>query len=92
VSIDIKKIKLEQDLINSKLDRIISILQQLPMTHNTDLGDWLTEAQARELLHYGATKLWELRKQRKVKFSKIGNRNMYSRESIIKLIEKNKCA
>jgi hypothetical protein len=90
VSFDIKKIQHEQQVINSKLDRIISILQQLPTTHHTNLGDWMTQEQAQELLHYGTTKLWELRRQRKVKFSKIGNRTMYSRESIIKLIEKNK--
>lgn len=89
---ELKEIKLEQKVLNSKLDRVISILQQLPTTHNTNLGDWLSEEQARELLHYGTTKMWELRKQKKIKFSKVGNRTMYSRESIIKLIEKNKCA
>lgn len=84
-----EKIFSEIEKLNRKIDRLASIVSQLPVTHNTTLGDWLSEEQAQELLNLGTTSLWSLRKQRKVVTSKIGNRTYYSRESILELIEKN---
>jgi hypothetical protein len=78
-------------ILNQKIDRLNSVVSQLPTTHNTNLGDWLDEFQTRELLHRGATSLWGLRKTKKLKFKKMGNRNYYSRQSIIDFLEgKNK--
>ena len=77
--------------LETKLNTVISILRQIPTTHNTDLGEWLTEEQAQELIQRGATSLWALRKKRGgLKFSKIGNRTYYCRKSILAFIEKNK--
>ena len=76
--------------LHQKMDRIISIIQQLPTTHNTNLGDWLTEEQAQELLQRKTTSLWDLRKQKKIIASKIGNRTFYDKSSIIEYLEKNK--
>lgn len=77
--------------LNQKIDRLNSIVSQLPTTHHTNLGDWLDELQTRELLHRGATSLWGLRKTHKLKFKKMGNRIFYSRQSIIDFLEgKNK--
>lgn len=76
--------------LNQKIDRLNSIVMQLPITHNTDLDGWLTEEQTRELLQRGATSLWDLRKRNKIIWSKIGNRIYYDRRSILSFIEKNK--
>lgn len=84
-----EKIFCEIEKLNRKIDRLASIVAQLPVTHNTTLGDWLSEEQAQELLNLGTTSLWSLRKQKKLVTSKIGNRTYYSRESILELIEKN---
>ncbi len=80
----------ELDRLNRKIDRIGAMVQGIPTTHRTDLGEWLTEEQARELLQRGATSLWDLRKRKKIIASKIGNRTYYNRQSIINYIEKNK--
>ncbi|MFN8321241.1 MAG: helix-turn-helix domain-containing protein [Chitinophagales bacterium] len=85
-----QKIFEEINKLNRKIDRISAIVQGLPTTHNTDLGEWLTEEQARELLQRGATSLWDLRKRKKITASKIGNRTYYNRQSIINYIDKNK--
>jgi len=86
-----EKLLAQLAILNQKVDRLNSIVSQLPTTHNTNLGDWLDEHQTRELLHRGATSLWDLRKTKKLKFKKMGNRNYYSRQSIIDFLEgKNK--
>jgi len=86
----LEKIFAEFSKLNQKIDRLNSVVLQLPTTHHTDLGDWLTEEQAQELLQRGETSLWDLRKRKKIVSSKIGNRTYYSRQSIITYIDKNK--
>lgn len=76
--------------LHRKLDRLTSLVSGIPTTHHSDLGEWLTEEQARELLQRGATSLWGLRKQKKIVASKIGNRTYYHHESILAYLEKNK--
>jgi hypothetical protein len=83
----LQKIFAEFEKLNQKIDRLNAIVSQLPVTHNTNLGDWLDELQTRELLHRGATSLWGLRKTNKLKFKKMGNRIFYSRQSIIDFLE-----
>jgi hypothetical protein len=75
---------------NRRLGQIDRMLRDLPVKSNENLGDWLTEEQARELLQRGATSLWDLRKRKKLITSRIGNRIYYSRQSILDFIEKNK--
>ena len=79
----------ELNRLERKIDRISSMVQGMPTKHTTDLGDWITEEQARELLQRGATSLWDLRKRKKITASKIGNRIYYNRQSIINYINKN---
>ncbi|MBK7149036.1 MAG: helix-turn-helix domain-containing protein [Bacteroidetes bacterium] len=85
-----EKIFEEFERLHRKIDRVCAMVQGMPTTHHTDLGEWLTEEQARELLQRGATSLWDLRKSKKIIASKIGNRNYYNRQSIINYLEKNK--
>lgn len=84
-----KKLLEELSRINSKLDRLNNVVMGLPTTHNTNLGDWLTEEQAQELLGKRTTSLWGLRKTGQVKFSKIGGRIYYDRQSILDHLKSN---
>jgi len=81
-------VKNELQQLNRKIDRLTALVSQFPASHNSDLGDWLSEEQARELLHRGSTSLWELRKTRKIKSTKMGGRIYYSRQSIIDFLDK----
>ena len=81
-------IKTEFAKQNAKIEKLTSIVTQLPTTHNETLGDWLSEEQTRELLHRGATSLWELRKQKKIKSKKLGGRTYYSHQSIINFLDR----
>ena len=83
-------VKAELERLNRKIDRLTDMISRLPMSHQTDLGDWLSEEQAQELLHRGATSLWGLRKRRIIKSTKLEGRTYYSRQSIIDYMEKHK--
>lgn len=53
-------------------------------------SEWITEAEAMNILHYKSKKKYQqLRDEGKVKFTKIGRKILYSRESINDLIDKN---
>jgi hypothetical protein len=80
----------EMKKFNQLLGQVHQMIRQLPVKSNENLGDWLSEEQARELLQLGATSLWALRKQKKIVTSRIGNRIYYSRQSILDYIEANK--
>lgn len=84
------KILREIESLSRKIDRVRNIVQNLPSTHNLNLGDWITEEQAQELLQRRTTSLWDLRKRKKIIASKIGNRTYYDRKSIITYLNKNK--
>lgn len=81
-------IKSEFEKQNSKIERLENLVRQIPVTHQTDLGDWLDEEETQKLLHRGTTSLWELRKQKILKAKKLGGRTYYSRLSIISFLEK----
>jgi hypothetical protein len=83
-------IKFEFDRLNSKIDRVESMIRGFPVKSNENLGDWLTEIQAQELLSYKTTSLWALRKTKKIKSSKIGGKTYYSKQSIIDFLDKSK--
>ncbi len=84
-----KELKDELAALHRKIDRISSMIQNLPVTHNTDLGEWLSEEQAKELLKKGTTSLWKLRCEGIIKYSKLGGRNYYSKTSIENYLERN---
>ena len=83
-------IRFEFERINNRLERVENMIRNMPVMSNQNLGDWLSEAQAQELLGYGATSLWGLRKASKLIASKIGGKTYYSKDSIIAFLEKNK--
>jgi len=56
---------------------------------NLQLSDWLTEAQTQEMLGCKTTKLWQLRSEGKIKFSKIGSKTFYKLSSILNYLEEN---
>ncbi len=85
-----QKIFAELAKLNQKIEAVSSMIRGLPVKSNENLGDWLTEPQARELLQRGATSLWDLRKRKKLVTSRVGNRIYYSRQSILDFIEKSK--
>lgn len=85
----IDQLKAEMATLNRKLDTAINILRNLPVKSQENLGDWLNEDQAQELLGYRTTSLWTLRRTGKVEYSKMGGKNFYRRESIIEYLEKN---
>jgi len=85
----INQLKAEITTLHRKLDTVISILRNLPVKSQENLGDWLNEDQAKELLGYGTTSLWGLRRTGKIESSKVGGRTYYSRSSIIEYLEKN---
>jgi hypothetical protein len=89
MSFEIEMLK-EMKKFNQLLGQVHQMIRQLPVKSNENLGDWLTEEQARELLQRGATSLWALRKQGKLVTSRIGNRIYYSLKSILDFIDKNK--
>jgi hypothetical protein len=83
-------VKFEFERVNSRLERIESMIRGLPVKQNENLGDWLNEEQAQELLGYKATSLWSIRKAKKIEFSKINGKTYYSKQSIINFLDRNK--
>ncbi len=73
--------------LEDKVNTLINLVRRMPTTHNTNLGDWLTEEQAKELLGRSTTWLWELRKMNKVEWKKVRGSNYYNYNSILKFIE-----
>ncbi|MBN2000323.1 helix-turn-helix domain-containing protein [candidate division KSB1 bacterium] len=53
------------------------------------LSGWVSEAEARDLLHSRTTKLWQLRKTGQLEYSRIGKRVFYRLSSIEALLEAN---
>lgn len=77
--------------IIQRLGRLENMIRGLPVKSNENLGDWLTEVQAQELLSYKTTSLWGLRRSKKIGYSKINGKIFYSRMSILNFLEKNSC-
>lgn len=76
------------EVLSKKLDSI----QESVKNHGqkNPLQKWLTEKEAQEALEKGTTALWNLRKQGKIKSSKIGGKTYYSVESIQSYLNANK--
>jgi hypothetical protein len=69
------------------LEQIIQKLDELSAVvkggHPEKLGDWISEKEAQKLLGRKATWFWNRRKNGELVFTKVGNKIMYSRESIL---------
>ncbi|MEP4532673.1 MAG: helix-turn-helix domain-containing protein [Cyclobacteriaceae bacterium] len=53
------------------------------------LGDFISREEAERILGRKGTTLWKLRKEGKIKSSKMGSEVFYSRESILDYLKKN---
>ena len=53
------------------------------------LGDWVSEKDAQQLLGRKGTWFWHRRKNGELVFTKVGNKIMYSRESILNFLNQN---
>lgn len=69
-----------------KLDQVINLITD---GQATGREDWIPEKEAQLLTGKKATTLWKYRKSDKVKWTKLGNKVFYSRESIIQLLNDN---
>lgn len=76
--------------LNSKLDRILAVIEEKGMQAQAPLGKWMTEKEVQELTGKRATTLWKMRNKGLLEFTKINNKVFYNRESIMALMEQNK--
>ncbi len=67
----------------------LKILSFFEASRKDELADYITEAQAKELLKKKATWFWQMRKSGQLQYSKIGKAIYYSKTDIMKLFEKN---
>lgn len=74
--------------IKQELEAIKSTLIRMEK-NGIIIGDFIPEKLVATFFNYSETKLREFRRQKKVVFSRIGVRNFYSVESIIKLLDSN---
>ncbi len=83
----------EYQELHEKMDYLISVLTQghVPEPDLPKLGEWLTEAETKDLLGVSTTTLWRLRKDGRITFSKVFNRIYYSYSDILERIEGNVC-
>lgn len=58
--------------------------------NNSQLGDWLNEKQAQQLLSRKQTSLWRLREKGKIVSEKYEGAVYYSKQSIIDFLNRNK--
>ena len=92
-----KKIKMKQMLsivpdsflekLNEKQDQIINLLKT---TEYVTQNEFLTEKEAREILHKKTTWFWQMRKNGVLPFRKIGKSIYYSKKEINQLLETSK--
>jgi hypothetical protein len=75
------------------LEQIIQKLDELSAVvrggSSQKLGDWVSEKEAQQLLGRKATWFWQRRKNGELVFTKVGNKIMYSRESILTYLNQN---
>lgn len=81
----------ELNKLNEKLDLIIQNLSpQGPKPSGDNLGKWINEKQAQEMIGKKASALWKMRNQGLISFTKFNAKVFYDKESILKLMETNR--
>lgn len=78
--------------LNSKLDRLLAVIEEKDMRTQQPLGKWMPEKEAQELTGKKQTTLWKMRNKGLLEFTRINNKVFYNRESIMALMEQNKRA
>jgi hypothetical protein len=71
--------------INSKLDKLLEKANS--RGDSPQLRDWISEKEAQQLLGKKNTALWTLRKEGKLKFTKVGGKTFYDLKSLIHLLD-----
>lgn len=79
-------LKLVLSKIMEQQERILALLEKQP-SKPTEQTEYLSEAEAKELLGRKTTWFWEQRKAGRLAYSKIGNRVYYRREDLMSLFE-----
>jgi hypothetical protein len=78
---------------SDKLEQILQKLDELSAAvkggNSEKLGDWIGEKEAQKLLGRKATWFWQRRKNGELVFTKVGNKIMYSRRSILAFLKDN---
>jgi hypothetical protein len=70
--------------------KILSFLENTNPNPINSIGDYISEREAKKLLNKKTTWFWNMRKNGKLAFSKMGGTNFYSKSDIIKLLESTK--
>ena len=70
--------------------KILSFLEKTNPNPTNGIGDYISEQKAKKLLNKKTTWFWNMRKNGKLAFSKMGGTNFYNKTDIIKLLESTK--
>jgi hypothetical protein len=81
-----------QEFLVEMFDRQAKFLDLLSKLNYKDdiIGDYISEKEAKKILGRKTTWFWNLRKNGKLPYSKVGNKVFYSKATILKFIEGNK--
>jgi hypothetical protein len=77
------------DKITEQQNKILTILSS-DNPSNGQLGDYLSESEAKKVLGKKSTWFWNMRTSGQLTYTKVGNTVYYSRMDIIELLNKNK--
>ncbi len=84
----------EDVLQNLKEQMRVAALEGLELAlkqqNNATLSDWIDDKETFRILRLGKTKMQEIRTKGEVVWSKTGNKILYSKKSILELINRNK--
>lgn len=81
----------EYNKLNEKLDLILQNLSpQGSKPNGHDLGKWINEKQAQEIIGKKASALLKMRNQGLISFTKFNSKVFYDKESILRLMESNR--
>ena len=71
-------------------DKILNLIENIPenkLPKGTIANKYIPESKAKEMLGKGTTWFWQMRKEKKLKYKKIGNKIFYTIEEIENLFE-----
>lgn len=78
------------DSIKEDQQKIIELLSNSNSNSSQNLGNYISESEAKKLLGRQTTWFWGMRTSGQLMFTKVGNKIFYSKEDIIKLLDENK--